>query len=162
MVLSMSALSALAFVAVPLLGGWLSGRSTRKGMNWYASLQRPRWTPPQWVFGPVWTALYVSMGYAAWRVWLRAGWGAALAFFALQLLLNMAWSELFFVRHDLRAATLDVFALLVVLLGMTASYASVDATAAWLTVPYVAWVAFAAALTKTTWSLHYYRDRRMS
>ena len=139
----------LAFTIAPLLGGLFIGMRTKDAMSdgWYASLERPPWTPPKWAFGPVWSILYLLMGYAAWRVWSSGGGAWPMALFGIQLVLNYAWSILFFEQRSLPWASFDVAALLIVLVMMTHAYARVDSLAANLTIPYVAWVSLATALT---------------
>ena len=136
-------------ISIPLAVGGLAGFATRdeaKG-GWYASLTKPAWTPPGYVFGPVWTILYVLMGVASWRVWRAGGRAVPLALYAVQLALNLAWSLMFFKAHDLRWAMLDILALLGVLVATTSAFYRVDRTAGNMLVPYVAWVGFATALT---------------
>ena len=140
-----------AALAVPLGVGFGSAALTAGESRgaWYSSLSRPGWTPPSWVFGPVWTALYVMMGYASYRVW-RAGGSMrlyALRLYAVQLVLNFAWSLIFFKGHDLGLATADILALLGVLTATTVQFWRVDPVAGALMVPYLAWTSYATALT---------------
>jgi tryptophan-rich sensory protein len=125
--------------------------------TWYPTLAKPPITPPNWLFGPVWTALYLIMGYAAWRVWRRSGFGgapAALALFGIQLALNLAWSHLFFGRHSIGTAFVEILALLAAIIATAAAFARTDRVAAWLMIPYIAWVAFASVLTGWIWLLN--------
>src|SRR5690606_27482683 len=112
------------------------------------------WRPPDWLFAPVWTALYLAIAVSGWLVWREAGIAGAalpLGVYALQLLLNAAWTPIFFglKRPDLALAEI------VLLWGAIAAtivlFASVSATAAWLLVPYLAWVSFATALNGSVW-----------
>lgn len=139
----------LLAVLAPVLAGWAVGWTTAAAArdDWYRRLRKPRWTPPSWAFGPVWTVLYASMGYAAWRVWRAGGRGWPVALFAAQMALNLAWSPLFFVARDLTAAAVDVGLLWAAVVAMGVTYARYDAAAAWLTLPYAAWVSLATALT---------------
>jgi translocator protein len=125
--------------------------------SWYASLKKPAWTPPSWLFGPVWAILFAMMALAAWLVWIRAGIAgapAALAVFAVQLFFNVAWSWLFFARRDPGAALVDI-ALLCLSVGLTALlFARVELLAAYLLLPYLAWVLFAALLNACIWQLN--------
>jgi tryptophan-rich sensory protein len=127
--------------------------------GWYASLAKPEWTPPPWVFGPAWTILYAMMAVAAWRLWRRRHARPhesrrALALFAVQLAMNLAWTPVFFglQRPDL--------ALVVILLLWVAIAATIMAawkackTAAALLMPYLAWVTFATALNMAIWRLN--------
>ena len=133
-------------VGIPLAVGLGSAAATMGEARgpWYASLSKPDWTPPSWVFGPVWTVLYVMMGIASYLVW-RAG--GSMSLYAVQLALNCAWSILFFKAHDLGLATVDVVALWVVLAATTLQFSRVDPVAGYLMLPYLAWTTYAAALT---------------
>lgn len=125
--------------------------------DWYPTLAKPPITPPNWLFGPVWTALYLLMGYAAWRVWRRGGFAgapAALALFGIQLVLNLAWSYLFFGRHWIGAALAEIAVLLAFIVATAFAFARHDRLAAWLLLPYAAWVAFASVLTGWIWALN--------
>lgn len=125
--------------------------------SWYAALAKPSWNPPSWVFGPVWTLLYAMMAVAAWLVWRQAGWRAAapaLAVFALQLVLNALWSWIFFGLHAPGWALLEILALWLAILATIVLFARVRPLAAWLLVPYLAWVSFAAVLNFTLWRLN--------
>lgn len=120
--------------------------------GWYARLVKPAWNPPAWVFGPVWTALFAMMAVAIWIVWLDAGFGGArIAFiaFGLQLLLNIAWSALFFGAHSPAAALAEIIVLWLAILGTIVTFASISWLAAALLVPYLLWVTFASYLNYT-------------
>ncbi len=124
---------------------------------WFAALAKPTWNPPNAVFGPVWTVLYTMMGTAAWLVWRRDGFrggSPALVLFLSQLVLNAAWSFLFFGAHRIGYALLDIIALLVLILMLVRRFGQVDRRAGWLMVPYAAWVAFATALNTSIWQLN--------
>ena len=127
----------------------LGARVTSARQPWYLRLRKPPFQPPGWVFAPVWTALYGLMTWSAWRVWNRpAGprrsW--ALALWNLQLGFNALWSPLFFGAHRPRAALADIAALGASLAAYTSVTRKVDKGAAWMMVPYLAWVGFASAL----------------
>jgi len=125
--------------------------------GWYAGLNKPEWTPPAWLFGPVWTVLYIAMAVAAWLVWRQGGWQSnrvALGLFALQLLLNLIWSPLFFQLHRPGWALVDC-ALLAIVVGATmVAFWRVTPIAGALFVPYLAWVCFATFLNFTIWKLN--------
>jgi translocator protein len=124
---------------------------------WYAQLERPVWTPPDRVFGPVWTLLYALMGGAAWLVWKEKGFiGArvALGLFGVQLALNFAWSWLFFGLQSPALALLDIVALWVVIVGTLGAFWRVRPLAGGLLVPYLLWVTLAAALNFEFWRLN--------
>ncbi|GMV84060.1 MAG: hypothetical protein AMXMBFR7_52440 [Planctomycetota bacterium] len=144
-------LLALAFCAGVCLGaGGLGALLSTDGIaNWYPSIAKPAWTPPAWVFGPVWSILYVLMGIAAWRVWRRDGLREgclALGVFGLQLASNAIWSGLFFGLRQPGLALLDLLALWMLILVTIVLFAARDRLAAWLLGPYWVWVTFAAAL----------------
>lgn len=123
----------------------LTGALFRPG-EWYKQLDKPSWTPPDWLFPLAWGVLYVSMAYAAWRVWAVAGIGPALGFWALQLVLNAGWSFVFFGLRRPGLAFIEVAALWLSIAGMIGAFAQADLIAAWLMAPYLIWVSFAAAL----------------
>jgi translocator protein len=132
----------------PLVGGYLVGRETAESVRtWYPTLKKPWWTPPNRLFGPVWTVLYLLMGVAAAAVYTKGGGGHALALFAAHLAVNLAWSHVFFVQRDLRKASAVVVALVVSLLFVISEFAGIDPVAAKLLWPYAAWASYAAALT---------------
>jgi len=125
--------------------------------GWYAALRKPSWTPPNWLFGPVWSALYLAMAIAAWLVWRRAGVSAtklALTLFALQLVLNVGWSAIFFALHIPGFAFVEIVILWLLILVTAVSFWPVSQAAGWLMVPYLSWVAFAAALNCAIWRLN--------
>jgi benzodiazapine receptor len=125
--------------------------------GWYAALRKPSWTPPNWIFGPVWSALYLSMAIAVWLVWRRAGFAGArlpLTLFALQLVLNLAWTGVFFGLRMPGAAFAEIVFLWLFILVTTAAFWPLSRAAAWLMVPYLLWVTYAAALNYGIWRLN--------
>jgi tryptophan-rich sensory protein len=141
----------LAIAALPLVVGGLSGLVTAPAIaGWYRSLEKPAWNPPDAVFGPVWTLLYLSMGIALLQVWRldrrRGEVRLALVLFALQLALNAAWSLLFFGARRPDLALAEMIALHLAIVATLASFARLRPGAAALLVPYLAWVSFALAL----------------
>jgi benzodiazapine receptor len=117
--------------------------------GWYAALRKPAWTPPNWVFGPVWSLLYLMMAVAVWLVWNRAGFAGAkvaLSLFAVQLILNVAWSGLFFALQRPALAFLDLLLLWVAILATVIAFFPVSAVAGCLLLPYLLWVAYAGSL----------------
>lgn len=141
-------------LAVGALGGWVTAGSVK---TWYPTIAKPWFTPPDWVFGPVWTVLYVMMGVAAWRVWSRASARARrepLALFALQLALNLAWSVVFFGAHRIGGAVVVIVTLEAAILATLIAFRRVDGLAATLLLPYALWVAFAAVLNIAVWRLN--------
>lgn len=151
-------LSLLAFLALTF-GVAAAGSRFRPGA-WYAGLRKPAFNPPNRVFAPVWSLLYLLMAIAAWRVWTSAGFTLALVLWGLQLALNMAWSWLFFGRHRVDAALLDIVALLAFIGVTTTAFFAIDEWAGILMLPYFAWVAFATVLNFALWTLN--RRRQVS
>lgn len=124
---------------------------------WYAELNKPTWNPPGWVFGPVWSVLYTMMAVAAWLVWKRGGFGAQrvpLSLFLVQLLLNAAWSPLFFglERPDLAFAV--ILLLWLAIAATIVAFRQVSRPAFFLLLPYLAWVSFAALLNGVLWQMN--------
>jgi tryptophan-rich sensory protein len=125
--------------------------------EWYASLKKPSWNPPGWVFGPVWAALYTMMAVAAWLVWRRGGFAAqrrSLGVFLVQLALNAAWTPLFFGLHQPGLAFAEIVLLWLAIVATITVFRPVSSAAAWLLAPYLAWVSFAATLNFTLWRLN--------
>jgi len=125
--------------------------------EWFAALKKPSWNPPSWVFGPVWTALYAMMAAAAWLVWQRGGWKEQrkpLLIFLAQLALNALWTPLFFGLHRPGVAFAEIVLLWLAIVATLVAFRPVNRTAAWLLVPYLAWVSFAAVLNGTLWRLN--------
>ena len=125
--------------------------------SWYPTLQKPVFNPPDWVFAPVWTALYLIMGIAAWRVWLK-GEGQeklkALQMFWFQLALNLFWSILFFGMRQIGFALAEIVLLLLAILITTFLFWRIDRLAGTLMLPYIAWVSFATILNASLWILN--------
>jgi tryptophan-rich sensory protein len=125
--------------------------------TFYERLVRPGWAPPGWLFAPVWAALYALMAVASWLVWRAHGFregGTALALFIVQLGANAAWTWLFFAWRQGALAFAEVILLWCLIVATAASFRRLDALAAALLLPYLAWVTFAAALTFSTWRLN--------
>ena len=122
--------------------------------EWYAALAKPSWTPPGWLFGPVWTVLYIMIGVAGWLVWSEAGIGLLFWIWVLQLALNMAWSWIMFRKHRIGWALFDILVLWTTIAGFIVLAWPVSELAAWLFVPYLLWVTFATALNFEIWRLN--------
>lgn len=140
----------LAVVVVAAVGGLAAGNASAQ----YADLQQPAFAPPPWLFGPVWTVLYLMIGIAGWWLWRAAGWGAALTWWVVQLVLNLAWTPLFFAADLLGWALVDIVALLVAVITTIALSWRPSRRAALMLVPYLAWVGFATALNAAIWHLN--------
>ena len=120
--------------------------------SFYAQLSKPSWAPPAWVFGPVWSALYVLMGVCAWLVWRSSGpKRAALGLFGAQLVANALWSWLFFAWHRGAMAVAEVLVLLALVVATVAAFWRTRRIAALLLAPYLLWVGFASVLTWAVW-----------
>ncbi|MFK0259426.1 TspO/MBR family protein [Streptomyces sp. NPDC090445] len=143
----------LAFLALTYGVAVVGGLAAADAEDVYLALERPGWAPPAWLFGPVWTVLYASIAVAAWLVVRRGrteGRRLALALWTVQLLLNQAWTPLFFAAGQYGAALVDICLLLVSIALTVAAFGRVYRPAAWLLLPYLLWVAYASALN---WSI---------
>ncbi len=139
--------------------GAASGLASGAGVGtWYAGLHKPSISPPGWVFGPVWGALYAAMGVAVWMVWRHAMYTpareAAIAVFALQLVLNGLWSPAFFGARSPGLAMVVIVLLEAAIVATILAFAKVSGPAAWLMTPYLAWVAFAGVLNYLLWRMN--------
>ena len=157
----MNKISRLAIVVIICLAvGYLSGMVTRASITtWYPTLVKPSFNPPNWIFAPVWTSLYVMMGVAAGLIWnqittQKAAVTKALQFFTIQLVLNALWSFLFFGLHNLMLATIEVVLLWLMIFETYSQFAKINKTASYLMLPYLAWVSFASVLTASIWWLN--------
>jgi tryptophan-rich sensory protein len=152
---AMSPWIALAmWIGLCAVAGAIGAFASVNAPEFYGTLEKPDWAPPSGVFGPVWTFLYVAMAIAAWLVWRERGWArarGALGLFVLQLALNALWSWLFFAWHRGGLALADIGVLLALIVATLAAFARIRRLAAWLLVPYLAWVSFAAALNYSVW-----------
>jgi benzodiazapine receptor len=146
------------------LAGWVLGCFAAAAMGglflpgeWYASLKKPSWNPPGWIFGPVWAALYTMIAVAAWLVWRQGGWGKQrkpLLIFLGQLALNALWTPLFFGLHRPGLAFAEIALLWLAIAATIVAFRPVSRVAAGLLAPYLAWVSFAAALNFALWRLN--------
>jgi tryptophan-rich sensory protein len=136
-----------AWVVLPFAAAALGVQSS--AAEFYATLVKPAWGPPPWLFGPVWLVLYLLMGIAAARVWNRHGWREArdaLSLFLVQLVFNAIWSPVFFRLHQIEMALAIILALDALVLATIVAFARKDRLAAWMLAPYLAWIVFASAL----------------
>jgi tryptophan-rich sensory protein len=137
-----------AVTAAALIGGLgVAGTSDE-----YQSLNQPAWAPPSWLFGPVWTVLYVMIAVAGWLVWRRTGWTVALTVYAVQLVLNAAWTPIFFGFGRYGLALVDIVVMWVLIGATIWLFRPVSRVAAALLLPYWAWVTFATALNAAIFS----------
>lgn len=151
-----SSLLGLAGFALAAFAAALSGGIFRPG-TWYESLNKPSWRPPNWVFAPAWTVLYILIAVSGWMVWREAGFsgaGMALTIYGIQLLLNAGWSALFFGLKRMDWAFAEVVALWLSILATIIAFQPIEPLAALLLWPYLAWVSFAAFLNFTMWRLN--------
>jgi tryptophan-rich sensory protein len=152
-------LKLVASIAIPGVAALLGALVTTPNVRtWYPRVRKPSWSPPNWLFGPVWTLLYLLMGVALYLVW-RLGWEnpdvrVALILFGAQLALNVLWSVIFFGWHRLGWALLEIAALWVLILLTLIQFYRLQPVAGLLLVPYLLWVTFATILNGTVWSLN--------
>lgn len=146
----------LISIAIPEAVGILSALLTAGTMEIYKNLNQPAFSPPGWLFAPVWTLLYALMGYASYRVWKSRDSGRrdALIFYGIQLALNFFWSIIFF-RFQFRGiALIELIILLAFIVIATIKFYKIDKIAAYLMIPYIAWVSFAGILNYAIWILN--------
>lgn len=136
----------------------LGGLATSTSVDsWYQTLAKPSWTPPGWLFGPVWTVLYLMMAVSAWLVWRQAGWPstrAPLSWFGVQLALNVGWSVVFFGLQLPAMACVEIVLLWLSIAVTILAFRRRSVPASWLLVPYLAWTTFAALLNAAIWRLN--------
>jgi benzodiazapine receptor len=150
----------LTMVVTCLVIGYFSGMVTRSAIvTWYPTLEKPSFNPPNWIFAPVWSMLYIMMGVAAGLVWNRIEFEKeivkkALVFFAIQLALNALWSYLFFGLHNPMLAGLEIIVLLLMIYETYVQFSKINRIAGYLFIPYLAWVSFAAVLNASIWWLN--------
>lgn len=144
------ALKFILSLLLPLLIGGISGALTAGAVNgWYTTLVQPTFNPPNWVFGPVWTLLYVLMGVSHYRIWIKANTPdrtSALRIFWFQLVLNFFWSLIFFGAQQITLALVEIIVLWCCIAVMIRRFYALDRISAWINAPYLAWVGFATAL----------------
>lgn len=143
--------SLIVFIAL-VAAAAVTGAQFQAGA-WYAQLAKPSWTPPSWLFAPVWTILYVAIAVAGWLVWKKVRRAdAAIALWAAQLALNAAWSWLFFGLHRPDLALVDIVLMLVLIGAFIVTARRVSPVASYLFIPYFLWVSYATALNVAIWS----------
>lgn len=146
-------------ILIPLLVGGISGFFTSSGVQgWYAVANKPWFNPPNWIFAPVWTALYILMGIAVFLIWKaeadKAVKQTALILFVVQLTLNFFWSLIFFKLQQPGWALVEIAVMWLAILFTILWFGKISSTAAWLLVPYISWVSFASVLNYAIWKLN--------
>jgi tryptophan-rich sensory protein len=144
----------LASFAAAAIGNVFTADGVR---DWYPTLAKPTWTPPGWLFGPVWTVLYICIGVAGWLVWRRAGFAGArvaMIVFGVQLALNALWSVLFFGMRQPGWAFVEIVLLWIAIAGTIIAFWRHSRPASLLLAPYLLWVTFASALNFAIWQLN--------
>lgn len=146
-------LSLVFFLTLVVGGGLAIGFFTAPGA-WYAQLTKPSFNPPGWIFGPVWTLLYILIAIAGWRSWQRERAGGAMKLWWAQLVLNFLWSPFFFSAHRTGLALVVIVLLLVTILAFIVAARRHDAVSSFLFAPYALWVAFASLLNAAIFALN--------
>ena len=144
-------------ILVSLSAGAIGGIFTTSAIpTWYTTLNKPGFNPPNWLFGPAWTILYILMGIALYLVWIQDKKNKKIAyiFFFTQLVMNALWSFIFFGAHDLGWAFVEIVVLWLAILGTTIAFYRILKPAAYLLIPYILWVTFASILNFAIWRLN--------
>lgn len=153
-------LKLIGAIVIAELAGVIGGLFTAPAIaGWYAGIARPDFSPPNWVFGPVWTTLYLLMGVALWLVWKNESVDpktrrSAIAVFFIQLALNSLWSIIFFGLHSIGGALVEIVVLWLAIVATIFLFRKISRPAAWLLAPYLLWVTFAAYLNYSLWMLN--------
>jgi benzodiazapine receptor len=152
-----SVVSLIVWLALSFAAAAVGAAASVDAREFYSQLEQPTWSPPGWLFGPVWTILYAMMGVAAWLVWEsrgRTNVKTALLLFIIQLVMNALWSWLFFQWRLGFWSSVEIVALWILIISTIAAFWQVKPLAAGLLVPYLAWVSFATALNITLWRMN--------
>lgn len=139
---------------VELIGGWFTQQTVH---TWYPEIAKPSWTPPDLVFAPVWTILYMLMAVSVWLIWktpTTKDKNIAYTVFGVQLFLNMIWSGLFFTLKNPLYGLVDLIPLWFLIIGMLVVFYRIKPLAAALLIPYFLWVSYALALNYSIWTLN--------
>ena len=150
-------LGLVGWLLASFITGAIGGLASVNAAGFYGQLVKPTWAPPAWLFGPVWSVLFVLMGVAAWLVWREHGFGgagAALKLYVAQLVANALWSWLFFAWHLGAVALAEIVVLWVLIAATIVMFWRLHRLAAVLLMPYLAWASFAAALNFALWRLN--------
>ena len=151
------ALGLAGWLAASFATGGIGAIASASAASFYGELIRPAWAPPAWLFGPVWTTLYVLMGIAAWLVWREHGFrgaATALKLYVAQLFANALWTWIFFAWHQGALSLAEIVVLWLLIAFTISAFWRLNRLAALLLVPYLAWVSFATALTAALWQLN--------
>jgi len=146
-------------ILIPLIAGFIGSIATMSSIpTWYASIIKPDWAPPNWVFGPVWTTLFILMGIALFLVWRKGLWRRdvkiAVIIFAVQLVLNVLWSVIFFGLQSLLGGLIEIVFLWIAILATIIAFYRISKPAGILLLPYIIWVTIASYLTYTVYLLN--------
>ncbi len=145
-------------ILLPMVVGGLSGFLTANSINgWYTTLNQPSFNPPNWVFGPVWTTLYLIMGISLYRIWslpITEERNLAIKIFALQMTLNFFWSLIFFKWHLIGLALVEIIVMWIAIAMMIHKFKKLDKFAAYMNIPYLCWVSFATVLNASYYFLN--------
>ena len=146
-------------VIIPVAIGAVAGIFTSTSIaSWYITLNKPSFNPPNWIFAPVWTLLYILMGIAFYIIWIKQTSKSlknkAMIFYFAQLILNFAWSLIFFYLQQPGWALLNIFLLLILITGTIFWFSKISKPASWLLFPYILWVSFATILNFAIWKLN--------
>jgi translocator protein len=151
-------ISLMPFIVVCFAAASVGSFITNTSVNtWYAQLRKPDWTPPNWIFGPVWTTQYVLMAVSAWLVWRTTEWSvakSALILFGIQVALNTLWTLLFFGLREVRLAFVEIMLLWMMVVATVVSFLPLSRLAAWLLLPYLLWIGFASYLNFRIWQIN--------
>lgn len=135
-------------LSIGALGGWATAQSVK---TWYPTLNRPSFNPPNWLFAPVWTSLYILIGIAAYLVWVKRDkiehFPRTVAIYFIQLILNLGWSFIFFYLHEIGFALAEILFLLIMIIVNATLFYKIDKWAGLIFIPYILWVSFASFLT---------------
>lgn len=135
-------------LAIGALGGWATAQSVK---TWYPTLNKPSFNPPNWLFAPVWTTLYILIGIAAYLVWVRRDkivhFPRTVAIYLIQLILNLSWSFIFFYLHEVGFALAEIILLLIIIVINASMFYKINKWAGLIFIPYILWVSFASFLT---------------
>ena len=146
-------------LAIPLSIGAIGAYFTASSVDtWYRTISKPSFNPPNGIFGPVWTSLYIMIGISAYLVWQKRArieqFPRTVAIYLIQLVLNLMWSFIFFYAHELGMALIEIIMLLIVIIINARVFYKIDKTAGLLFIPYILWVSFATVLTYSIFSLN--------